>query len=67
MAESSRTAIRVLVVDDEADVREAYRQILLQDDVNRDLAAFHDLRTRLFRKTDRRQAAGEERAARRHV
>jgi diguanylate cyclase (GGDEF)-like protein len=42
----------VLVVDDEADVRDAYRQILLQADVNRDLAAFRDLRTRLFRKPD---------------
>jgi diguanylate cyclase (GGDEF)-like protein len=42
----------VLVVDDEADVRDAYRQILLEADVNRDLAAFRDLRTRLFRKAD---------------
>jgi diguanylate cyclase len=47
-----RSPIRVLVVDDEADVRDAYRQILLEADVTRDLAAFRDLRTRLFRKPD---------------
>ena len=52
MSERSQTPIRVLVVDDEADVRDAYRQILLQADVSRDLAAFHDLRTRLFRSAD---------------
>ena len=48
MGEQKRTTIRVLVVDDEADVRDAYRQILLETDVNQDLAAFHDLRSRLF-------------------
>ena len=52
MSERSRSPIRVLVVDDESDVRDAYRQILLEADVNRDLAAFRDLRTRLFRKPD---------------
>jgi diguanylate cyclase (GGDEF)-like protein len=52
VSERSQTPIRVLVVDDEADVRDAYRQILLQADVSRDLAAFHDLRTRLFRSAD---------------
>jgi diguanylate cyclase len=52
MSDRSQTPIRVLVVDDEGDVRDAYRQILLEADVNRDLAVFHDLRTRLFRKTD---------------
>jgi diguanylate cyclase (GGDEF)-like protein len=44
--------IRVLIVDDEDDVRDAYRQILLESDVKRDLAAFHDLRSRLFHKPD---------------
>ena len=57
MSDRSRTPIRVLVVDDEADVRDAYRQILLEADVNRDLAAFRDLRTRLFRKPDAEAAA----------
>ena len=57
MSDRSRTPIRVLVVDDEADVRDAYRQILLEADVNRDLAAFRDLRTRLFRKPDAEVAA----------
>ena len=52
MSDRSRSPIRVLVVDDEADVRDAYRQILLEADVTRDLAAFRDLRTRLFRKPD---------------
>jgi diguanylate cyclase (GGDEF)-like protein len=52
VSERSREPIRVLVVDDEDEVRDAYRQILLEADVTRDLAAFHDLRTRLFRKAD---------------
>jgi diguanylate cyclase (GGDEF)-like protein len=56
MSEQSRTPIRVLVVDDEADVRDAYRQILLEAEVRRDLAAFHDLRARLFRKPAERDA-----------
>ena len=53
MVEQKRTPIRVLVVDDEADVREAYRQILLEADVSQDLAAFRDLRSRLFKRADR--------------
>jgi diguanylate cyclase len=52
VSERSRVPIRVLVVDDEDEVRDAYRQILAEADVTRDLAAFHDLRTRLFRKAD---------------
>jgi diguanylate cyclase (GGDEF)-like protein len=52
VSQRSRTPIRVLVVDDEEDVREAYRQILLEADVNRDLAAFRDLRIRLFHKPE---------------
>ncbi|HEX2790541.1 MAG TPA: EAL domain-containing protein [Steroidobacteraceae bacterium] len=52
MSERSRVPIRVLIVDDEDDVRDAYRQILLESDVKRDLAAFHDLRSRLFHKPD---------------
>ncbi len=43
-----RPAIRVLVADDEDTVRDAYRQILLEADVSKDLAAFRNLRSRLF-------------------
>ncbi|MBV8852369.1 MAG: EAL domain-containing protein [Sinobacteraceae bacterium] len=50
MDKPERRAIRVLVVDDEADVRDAYRQILLDTEVSQDVAAFRDLRSRLFRK-----------------
>jgi diguanylate cyclase (GGDEF)-like protein len=57
VSDRSRSPIRVLVVDDEADVRDAYRQILLEADVSRDLAAFRDLRTRLFRKPEDAAAA----------
>jgi diguanylate cyclase (GGDEF)-like protein len=43
--------IKVLVADDEAVVRDAYRQILLEADVSQDLAAFRNLRARLFNKS----------------
>lgn len=49
MDKPERKAIRVLVVDDEADVRDAYRQILLDTEVSQDVAAFRDLRSRLFK------------------
>jgi diguanylate cyclase (GGDEF)-like protein len=48
MPDTKRSPIRVLVADDEAPIREAYRQILQEADVSADLAAFHDLRARLF-------------------
>ncbi len=47
----SRMPIKVLVADDEAVVRDAYRQILLEADVSQDLAAFRNLRARLFNKS----------------
>jgi len=50
VTDRNRPPIRVLVADDEADVREAYQQILLAADVSTDLAAFRDLRARLFQK-----------------
>jgi diguanylate cyclase (GGDEF)-like protein len=62
MTDSQSSPIRVLVADDEADVREAYRQILLETDVSKDLAAFRDLRARLFNKSE---AAAAPRTARR--
>ena len=52
MTELNQSAIRVLVVDDEAEVRDAYRQILLESEVSREMAGFHALRSRLFRKQD---------------
>jgi diguanylate cyclase (GGDEF)-like protein len=43
--------IRVLVADDEAEVRDAYRQILLEADLSSETAVFHNLRERLFSKS----------------
>lgn len=50
MSKAKRTAIRVLVADDEADVRDAYRQILLEAETSGETAVFRDLRDRLFNK-----------------
>jgi diguanylate cyclase (GGDEF)-like protein len=47
-ADDKRHVIRVLVVDDEADVRDAYREILAPPDASGEAAAFRDLRDRLF-------------------
>jgi len=50
MTEQNPAAIRVLVVDDEAEIRDAYRQILVDSDANQEIAGFRELRSRLFRK-----------------
>jgi len=50
MADPNSTPIRVLVVDDEAEVRDAYRQILLENEVTQEMVGFRELRSRLFRK-----------------
>src|SRR5580704_8622733 len=42
--------IRVLVADDEAEVRDAYRQILTDAGMSGETAVFHNLRDRLFSK-----------------
>lgn len=42
------TAIRVLVADDEAAVRDAYREILIEADMSGETAMFRNLRERLF-------------------
>lgn len=49
MAERNQP-IRVLVVDDEPEVRESYRQILCDSEVNLEMTGFHELRSRLFKK-----------------
>ncbi|MEP6546079.1 MAG: EAL domain-containing protein [Gammaproteobacteria bacterium] len=49
--------IRVLIADDEADVRDAYRQILLDTDMSGETAVFHNLRERLFAKNAPEQVA----------
>ena len=50
MAERTPTPIRVLVVDDEPEIREAYRQVLSESEVSLEMTGFHELRSRLFRK-----------------
>ncbi len=50
MSEKKRPPIRVLIADDEAEVRDAYRQILLEADMSSETAVFHNLRERLFSK-----------------
>jgi diguanylate cyclase (GGDEF)-like protein len=47
----------VLVADDEAEVRDAYRQILLEADLSGETAVFRNLRERLFAKGAREQMA----------
>jgi diguanylate cyclase (GGDEF)-like protein len=50
LSHPKRNAIRVLVVDDEAAVRDAYSHILTEPNVSGENAAFHTLRERLFSK-----------------
>ena len=50
MTDIKRLAIRVLIADDEAEVRDAYRQILLEADMSGETAVFRNLRDRLFTK-----------------
>jgi len=50
LSKNKRPVIRVLVADDEAEVRDAYRQILLEADMSGETAMFRNLRERLFAK-----------------
>jgi diguanylate cyclase (GGDEF)-like protein len=50
VSNKKRVPIRVLIADDEAEVRDAYRQILLETDMSSETAVFHNLRERLFNK-----------------
>ena len=63
MAEQNTTPIRVLVVDDEPEVRDAYRQILLENEVTQEMVGFRELRSRLFKRTPA-EAARERSVAR---
>jgi diguanylate cyclase (GGDEF)-like protein len=58
MADLNQTPVRVLVVDDEAEVRDAYRQILRESEATAELAGFNELRNRLFHKGARPAGAG---------
>ncbi len=51
MSEAKKMPIRVLIADDEAEVRNAYRQILIDTDMSSETAVFHNLRERLFSKS----------------
>jgi diguanylate cyclase (GGDEF)-like protein len=46
--DDKRTIVRVLVADDEAEVRDAYRQILVETEVGGEAAEFRSLREKLF-------------------
>ena len=48
MTEPNSPPIRVLIVDDEAEIRDAYRQILNESEAA-EMAGFKELRTRLFK------------------
>src|SRR3984885_12759050 len=50
MSDNKRLPIRVLIADDEAEVRDAYRDILSDADMSSETAVFHNLRERLFSK-----------------
>jgi diguanylate cyclase (GGDEF)-like protein len=50
MSMSAPLPIRVLVVDDEKGVRDAYRKILLENRADTDRAAVDELRSKLFKK-----------------
>ena len=41
-----RVVVRVLIAHEDARIRDAYRRILLETDVNHDIAAFRELRSR---------------------
>jgi diguanylate cyclase (GGDEF)-like protein len=63
MTEPNSTPIRVLIVDDEAEIRDAYRQILNEGEAA-EMAGFKELRTRLFKKAGASSARTRSAAAR---
>jgi diguanylate cyclase (GGDEF)-like protein len=56
LPKSKRPAIRVLVADDEPEIRDAYRQILVEADMSGETAVFRNLRDRLFTKSASQEA-----------
>jgi diguanylate cyclase (GGDEF)-like protein len=52
MAENKRPPIRVLIVDDEPDIRDAYRQILREPGAGTSTRGLRDLQARLFGKAE---------------
>ena len=65
MPEPNPAPIRVLIVDDEAEIRDAYREILVDSDPSQEMAGFRELRSRLFRKAP--SESGRTRTAARSV
>ena len=57
MPELNQTTIRVLVVDDDPGIRDAYRQVLAQSDVSQEVEGFRELRSRLFKNTSAKSRA----------
>jgi diguanylate cyclase len=57
VSDKKRLPIRVLIADDEAEVRDAYREILSDADMSSETAVFHNLRERLFNKATQEQLA----------
>ena len=64
MSKETRPAIRVLVADDEADVRDAYRQILVESGGSLEESDLRNMRDRLFAKNAADQS---KRGAARHT
>jgi diguanylate cyclase (GGDEF)-like protein len=61
---SEATSVRVLVVDDEAEVRDAYRQILLEQELTQEMVGFRELRSRLFNRKNPGDTARQRSPAR---
>jgi len=61
---SEAIPIRVLVVDDEAEVRDAYRQILLEQELTQEMVGFRELRSRLFNRKNAADTARQRSPAR---
>jgi diguanylate cyclase (GGDEF)-like protein len=57
VSDKKKPPIRVLIADDEAEVRDAYRQILSEAEMSSETAIFHNLRDRLFAKNLPEQVA----------
>jgi diguanylate cyclase (GGDEF)-like protein len=62
MANPIQVSIRVLIVDDEADVRDAYRHSLRQSGAGATSTGFRDLEARLFNKAERTPSPATTRA-----